>query len=76
MEDGDESNDEELDFYNNKLLWSMVQHVSSRDVYMHHLYAKAISSHSRKVKIEMIREINQMLFVDETFSMFLDRPSH
>ena len=69
-------NSDDYDFFNDPVLESMVQDVSSRDIYMHHLYSKALTSHSRKVKIELMRELNHMMYVDEVFSVFLDQSIH
>lgn len=51
-----------------EIFWSMLQSVSSRDAYMHHLYSKALHSPSRKVKLQLANELNKMMIVDETFA--------
>jgi hypothetical protein len=56
--------------------WSMLSSVSSRDTYMHHLYSKALNTHQRKVKIDLMSQLNHMMMVDEVFANFLDRPAH
>ena len=62
------NSDDKLDFYNDEKLRSMVHKVSSRDIYMHHLYSKAINTMSRKLKIKLIAELENMLIIDEIFS--------
>jgi hypothetical protein len=39
---------------------------------MHHLYSKAQNSPSRKLKLELMKEIGKMMMVDEVFAAFLD----
>lgn len=39
---------------------------------MHHLYSKAQNSASRKLKLELMKELNKMMMVDEVFANFLD----
>lgn len=63
---------DEMNFYENELLWSMVQHIQSRDIFVHHLYAKALTTHDKKIKIELMKELNHMMLVDEVFSLFLE----
>lgn len=55
-----------------EIFWSMLQSVSSRDAYMHHLYSKALHSPSRKLKLLLVNELNKMMIVDETFAQFMD----
>ena len=55
-----------------EIFWSMLQSVSSRDAYMHHLYSKALNSPSRKLKLQLADELNKMMIVDETFAQFMD----
>mmetsp|Transcript_13093 Transcript_13093/g.22097 ORF Transcript_13093/g.22097 Transcript_13093/m.22097 type:complete len:284 (+) Transcript_13093:598-1449(+) len=74
-EDAIPDEEDPFNFYEDWVLRSMVQSVNSRDIYMHHLYSKAQNSRSKKLKLELVREINQMMYVDETFSAFLDTSS-
>ena len=53
-------------------IWSMIQSISSRDTYMHHLYSKALNSPSRKLKLQLVDELAKMMFVDEVFADFMD----
>ena len=52
--------------------WSLIHSVSSRDVYMHHLYTKSHRTPSRKLSLELLKQIEQSLFLVEIFSIFLD----
>jgi hypothetical protein len=58
------------------LLWKHVSSVRSRDAEFHHLYSKSISTHSKRVKLELIKYMNLMMQIDEAFSVFLDQPTH
>ena len=62
----------ENDKINEELIWSMIQSVSSRDAYMHHLYSKALNSPSRKLKLQLVDELARMMFIDEVFADFMD----
>lgn len=55
--------------------WSLIHSVSSRDIYMHHLYTKSHQTPSRKLSLELLKQIEQSLFLEEIFSIFLDVPS-
>ena len=59
-----------------ELLWQHISSVSSRDAQFHHLYSKAVNTHHRKVKIELMKHVNHMMFADEVFTWFLDQPAH
>lgn len=53
-------------------MWSMIQSVSSRDIYMHHLYSKALNSNSRKLNLELMKELQKIMIIEETFANILD----
>ena len=67
---------QEDDLEESSSFWPLIQSVSSRDAFIHHLYAKATHNHSRKAKIELMKQLNHMMMADEVFSSFLDRPAH
>ena len=52
--------------------WPLINSVNSRDIYMHHLYSKSQNSNSRKLKLEVMKELGKMMMVDEVFAYFLD----
>jgi hypothetical protein len=54
------------------ITWPLINSVNSRDIYMHHLYSKAQDSASRKLKLELMKEIGKIMMVDEVFAAFLD----
>jgi hypothetical protein len=58
------------------ILWQHISSVSSRDAEFHHLYSKSVNTHGKKVKLELLKHINHMIFADEVFSWFLDQPFH
>ena len=53
-------------------MWSMIQSVSSRDIYMHHLYSKALNSNNRKLNLELMKELQKIMIIEETFANILD----
>ena len=54
------------------ITWPLINSINSRDIYMHHLYSKAQNSASRKLKLELMKELGKMMMVDEVFAFFLD----
>ena len=61
---------------NDDILWKHISSISSRDAEFHHLYAKSVSTHSRKVKLDLMKHMHHMMYVDEIFSNFLGKPAH
>jgi hypothetical protein len=59
---------------NDDLFWHMVQSISSRDQYIHHLYSKGLNSHksSREHKYELMETLKNMMEIDEVFVKFLN----
>lgn len=55
---------------------ALIAHVNARDTYLHHLYSKALVTHSRKVKIDLMNHYNHMMKTDEAFAQFLDTAPH
>lgn len=53
-------------------MWSMIQSVSSRDIYMHHLYSKALNSNNRKLNLELMKELQKIMIIEEIFANILD----
>lgn len=54
------------------LHWKHISSINSRDAKFHHLYSKAISTHDKKVKLQLTNHISDMILIDEVFSVFLD----
>lgn len=39
---------------------------------MHHLYSKALNSNSRKLNLELMKELQKIMIIEETFANILD----
>jgi len=39
---------------------------------MHHLYSKALNSNNRKLNLELMKELQKIMIIEETFANILD----